>query len=98
MIKKLKHKKKVLIPDVLENHESIKAADLDVSKKIIYSSIKYYLKEYKQKPDYGTLAIICKLLDKMANSHGMSLESEEVYKLTRRVEFKKNIIELKERI
>lgn len=97
MIKKLKHKRKVLIPDILENHESIKVAELDVSKKIIYGSIKHYLKQYKQKPDYATLAIICKLLDKMANVNGMSLETEEIFNLTKKIEFKKNIIEFKER-
>lgn len=94
MIKSQKNKKKILVPDSYEDHESIKAPELDVNKKIIYTSLKHYLKCFKKNPNHEQMAVLVSLMSKLANAHSIEISDAKVLEHVVKLSFKKNIVEL----
>ena len=88
MLKKIKHKKKILVPDYTETHESIKMSDRDINIKVIYDSIKYYLKQYKKTKEDHFFFYAFELVERIATINDLYGKYE-----TRKCEFSKNIVD-----
>lgn len=95
MIKKLKMHKKIIIDDLNDNEEAIKISDFDLNNKIIFDSVKYYLKKYRKERSKERLADLLMCITKMSKLNGVNLGADlELLDIIQTKSLEKNIIKI----
>lgn len=95
MLKKIKNSKKILVDDLNDNQEAIKVSDFDLNNKIIFDSVKYYLKQYRKERTKENLANVMVCIYKLSKLNGVNIDGDqELINILDSKSINKNIVKI----